>query len=222
MDTKPKFGLFVPAAEVLIETRCLPHWYQPGVATFVTFRTADSMPREKVEVWTRELRVWLAEHDIVLEPGEPLPSVTSLPKSLADRYRKQRDSRWQQHLDNCYGECVLRRRPIANIVLESLQHFDGSRYDLDSVIIMPNHVHVLCGFRAPTKCREQAASWLHYTAHEINRVLGRKGEFWQSEPFDHLVRSESQFEHIRRYIRQNGVNARLPPTDYLYWSRDSK
>ena len=221
MEITPRFGIFAPKDEVLIESRFLPHWFQPGATTFLTFRTADSMPREKMEAWSNELRLWLAEHDIALAPDEPLPDVNVLPKSLANRYREQRGFRWNRHLDNGYGSCPLRDRGIARIVLDSLRKFDGERYDLESAVIMPNHVHVLCQFRPTIPCREQAAGWLHYSAIEINLALGRQSEFWQSEPFDHLVRSEAQFEYLRRYIRQNGERAGLPSTDYLYWSRES-
>ena len=40
-----EFGLFDSGVEVGKSERLLPHWYQPGVATFITFRTADSMPK---------------------------------------------------------------------------------------------------------------------------------------------------------------------------------
>jgi len=84
---------------------------------------------------------------------------------------------------------------------------------------MPNHVHLLVQFRPGTTCREQGESWLHYTAWQINKRLGRKGAFWQSEPFDHLVRSAEQFHYLRQYIAENGVRASLPETDYLFWKR---
>ncbi|MEZ6077339.1 MAG: hypothetical protein R3C56_17215 [Pirellulaceae bacterium] len=63
---------------------------------------------------------------------------------------------------------MLRSRELAAIVLDSLRHFDGDRYDLDSAIIMPNHVHLIAQFRPPVTCREQCTSWLYYTAHQIN------------------------------------------------------
>jgi hypothetical protein len=36
------FDLFDPEADVDVSERLLPHWFQPGVVTFVTFRNADS------------------------------------------------------------------------------------------------------------------------------------------------------------------------------------
>ena len=36
-------------------------------------------------------------------------------------------------------------------------------------------------------------------AHRINKALGRKGEFWQKEYFDHIVRSAEQLEKFKSY-----------------------
>jgi putative transposase len=85
---------------------------------------------------------------------------------------------------------------------------------------MPNHVHVLAQFRPPTMMRKQLESWLHFSATQINRRLGQSGRFWQSEPFDHLVRSAEQFEYLQRYIRENPAKAKLRAGEFLYWSRD--
>ena len=243
MDDFVSFGVFDKAADVDIDRRFLPHWFQPGVATFITFRTADSMPREVVEKWRAELRAWLGRRGVVLRTDEKLPTVEQLQRRMdgereflgkesdggasghidggdvVGEYFKLRNSLWHGFLDECHGACVLRSRELAAIVLDSLRHFDGDRYDLDSAIIMPNHVHLIAQFRPPVTCREQCTSWLHYTAHQINQRIGSKGAFWQSEPFDHLIRSEEQFFYLQSYIAQNGIAANLPESQYLCWSR---
>jgi putative transposase len=218
MNDLPTFGMFNEEAETQVESRFLPHWFQPGVAVFVTFRTADSMPAQVISRWERDLRDWLADSGIVVGPNQKLPDWASLPQSLQFSYRKQRDRLWHWQLDSCHGECVLRRRELAQIVMDSLLHFNGKRYDMASAIIMPNHVHLIAQFRLPTTCRKQCKSWLHWTAREINRKLERCGEFWQSEPFDHLIRNEEQFNYLRRYIAENGIHANLPATDWLHWT----
>jgi len=215
--TLTEFGLFDKNEEVNQSERQLPHWFQSGVAVFITFRTADSLPREVIRLWQRELREWLLQNDVPLLADEDLPRFDDLPENLSREYRKHHNRRYHWHLDSCHGECALRERKLAEIVMDSLQHFDGQRYDIDSAIVMPNHVHLIAQFHLPTTCREQCKSWLHYTAWKINKHLKRHGEFWQSEPFDHLIRSVQQFIYLRRYIEENGMRANLPPTDYLYW-----
>jgi hypothetical protein len=61
-----------------------------------------------------------------------------------------------------------------------------------------------------------ATTWLRFTARRINKALGRSGHFWQTEPFDHLVRGAEQFEYLRRYIRDNPARAGLKPGEFLY------
>jgi len=212
-----KFGSFDPDAEFDIEYRNLPHWFQPGAATFVTMRTADSMPRDVIARWRTELVQWLEKHGFNWNPNHPLPEVESLPEKLQGNYRRQRDRLWNWHLDRCHGACILRRPELAGIVLKSLKHFNGDRYDLASAIVMPNHVHLIGQFYNPTTCRKQCTSWMQYTATRINRCIGGSGEFWQSEPFDHVIRSEEQFFYLRRYIAENGTSANLPETDWFYW-----
>ena len=214
MTNLPDFGLFDNEAETDTEERYLPHWFQPGVAVFITFRTADSLPRSVLLQWNAELRDWLNRAGIPIGTEEPLPNIESLPFSLQKTFQKYRDQLWHWQLDSCHGECLLRRRELAEIVMKSLLHFNGTRYELASAIVMPNHVHLIAQFNVPVTCRKQCTSWLHFSAHEINHVLNRTGEFWQSEPFDHLVRSEKQFFYLLRYIAENGKKAQLPDSDY--------
>lgn len=49
----------------------------------------------------------------------------------------------------------------------------------------------------------------NWTAHECNRVLGRKGQFWQHESYDHVVRSQVEWERIVDYVMNNPVKAGL-------------
>jgi type I restriction enzyme R subunit len=94
--------------------------------------------------------------------------------------------------------------------------FDRQRYRLGDFIVMPNHVHLLAAFAAAEAMTAQCDSWLHYTVFQINKVMGKKGKFWQQEPFDHLVRSLEQYDYLRRYIADNPGKAGLKPGEYLF------
>ena len=39
-----------------------------------------------------------------------------------------------------------------------------------------------------------------FTAHEINKALGRKGDLWQAEYYDVLIDSNERMEQVRHYI----------------------
>jgi type I restriction enzyme R subunit len=98
-------------------------------------------------------------------------------------------------------------------------HFDGDRYELTDFVIMPNHVHLLVVFPAEDMMLRQCESWKHFTATKINQALGRKGQFWQQDGFDHLVRSAEQFNYLRRYLAENPQKARLRPGEYRHLSK---
>jgi len=42
------------------------------------------------------------------------------------------------------------------------------------------------------------------------RELNYTSQLWQHESYDHIVRSESALDAIRRYIRENPKGARAP------------
>lgn len=47
------------------------------------------------------------------------------------------------------------------------------------------------------------------SAREANKILDRKGSFWQSESYDHIVRDEDELERIIKYIIYYPVKAGL-------------
>jgi REP element-mobilizing transposase RayT len=169
--------------------RRLPHFDVVGEPLFVTFRLYDSLPNN---------RVFLPES---LTTGKAFVEM--------DRLLDRADS----------GPKYLAIPEIAALVVEAIR--DGERrfgrYQLDSFVVMPNHVHLLLTPSVPS------AKWLPtlkgFTAHEANLILSRTGNpFWQSESYDHLVRPD-EYDRIRRYIENNPVKAGLvaSPEDFL-WS----
>jgi REP element-mobilizing transposase RayT len=210
------FALFDPRDDVRIRRGTnLPHWYQPGVTYFVTFRTEDSIPRDVAELWHRRRRDWLARHGV--RAGDWQLGLAALPRELQRQYHDTFSREYLEHLDRGYGECLLRQPELAAIVGESLRSFDGDRYELGDFVVMPNHVHVLVCLQGETEIEKLCSSWKRYMARYINQRLGRKGRFWQEESFDHLVRSVAQFEAIRCYIADNPRKAHLREGQYLYY-----
>ena len=208
------FELFDPEGEVRKTRGALPHWFQPGVTYFVTFRTEDSIPSDLVKLWHRERDDWLRRHRI--DPTDrKWQSVLHGRIELEQEYHRTFTRRFMNYLDRGRGDCVLRRAEIAQIVADSLRYGDDCKYHLGDFVVMPNHVHLLVCLLGETDLTELCTSWKHYTSHEINRILKRRGRFWQEDSFDHLVRSPESFDHLRRYIAQNPTRAKLSPGDYL-------
>ena len=48
-----------------------------------------------------------------------------------------------------------------------------------------------------------------YTARQCNDILGREGQFWQHESYDHVIRNQAEWERIIKYVLDNPVKAGL-------------
>jgi putative transposase len=216
------FELFDPKADVRITVGNLPHWYQPGVTYFITFRTDDSIPCEAGDHWHQRRKDWLQRHRIDPEAGNSRIQLRALSESQQHEFDATFSKEYMEYLDRGHGECVLRRPELAAAVAASFRHFDGQRYHLGDFVVMPNHAHLLVCLLGATELEAQCFSWKKFTATEINRVLGRKGRFWQEESFDHMIRTPEQFDYLRRYIADNPKAARLSVGEYLYWRRDEQ
>ncbi len=114
------------------------------------------------------------------------------------------DQRINEWLDAGHGSCILARAPVAQIVESALRHFDGERYLLGEFVVMPNHVHALVAELQGWALSGILHSWKLYTAHRINDKIGRKGQLWQDESFDHIVRDDRAWMKFSRYIAANG------------------
>ncbi|MFT3883117.1 MAG: hypothetical protein QM703_26135 [Gemmatales bacterium] len=211
------FQFFEPSDALTIIEHRLPHWSQAGTICFITWRTYDSLPASVLQSWHDERRRWLLQQGVQLDTYPEC--LQQLSPHMRKEYHTLFSGRWHQHLDDGHGSCELQRPEVAKIVADSLLHFDGSRYLLTDFVVMPNHVHVLASFVDEASLLNQCESWKHFTATQINRFLGRKGRFWQQDGFDHLVRSEEQFQFLRKYLYDNPVRAKLRQNQFVHYSK---
>lgn len=198
---------FDPYAETKITDKRLPHWRQDGKLYFVTWRQADSIPREKRDQLKRERDAWFKRHG-----GKQLKEL-----SLGTRmeYYRLFDARVQQWLDAGYGSCVLKQPGPKRIMIDALHHFNKARYKLGSFAIAGNHVHVLVAPMPGIDLSAITHSWKSFTASAINKQLSRSGQLWQYESYDHLVRDPEELERIEVYtlahVREGGHVEQLAP-----------
>jgi putative transposase len=198
------FELFDPKSDLRIERGAnLPHWFQPGVSYFVTFRTEDSIPADISRRWHARRAAWLLNHGISMNETNWKDQLDQLTEHERREFHETFSRQYLESLDKGLGECVLRRSDLSEIVAASLLHFDNDRYHMGDFVVMPNHVHLMVCLLGETEIEAICTSWKRYSAKEINHALGRKGRFWQEESFDHLIRSVDQFEAIQQYIVSN-------------------
>jgi hypothetical protein len=177
------------------------------------------LPKALLDQWFADRHNWLFAHGIDALSSDWNAQLDRLDKQLVGQFRELFWNRWHDELDECHGECLLRNPSLAGIVGNSLLHFDSQRYCLLDFVVMPNHVHLLATFPDEATMLKQCESWKHFTAARINRNLNRKGRFWQQDGFDHLVRTENQFNYLRQYIASNPARAHLSPGQYLQYSK---
>ena len=215
-------------ADIDLSERNLPHWFQVGAAIFVTFRTIDSLPDEVLVRMAMELRDWLSRRGLPPEIADSMVKAKSrhhdqllgqLDTNQRREFKTLSDQLFHRSLDACHGACLFKVPSIAQVVADAILKFDGERYDLDCLVIMPNHAHAIVQFRIGFDFDTIGQSWMRYTARFINKQIGRTGVLWQAEPFDHIIRSPEQFIYLHRYIADNPMKSNLQSGEYISWTR---
>jgi REP element-mobilizing transposase RayT len=169
----------------------------------VTFRLADSLPATKLAEWRAERECWAQQH----------PNPTDHEMSEQQKVYQTKVEHW---LDQGSGACLLACDEVARIVKERLLHFDGTQYALFSFVIMPNHVHACVRPSVGTGLDPVLQGWKSVSASMVNRHLARKGQLWQDESFDRIVRDTAHLRRVIRYIEANPARAGVEKT--LGWT----
>ena len=178
----------------------LPHWTREGATYAVTFRLDDSLPKAVVEAWKFE------RQDIIQTATQQGRGLTGHEGKRLDKLFSEKVGKY---LDEGQGKCRLREDRIAGVVAGALEFFDGTRYRLLAWCVMPNHVHAVLQPMPGHDLPEILHSWKSYTAKEINQMLGVKGQLWEAEYYDHLIRDERDFEAQIEYVLANPMKAGL-------------
>jgi REP element-mobilizing transposase RayT len=172
----------------------LPHLTRDDGIYFVTFRLADSLPVHVLAQWREERAALEKRNEAMRQP---------LSKEDQERLAYLFSERVEAHLDAGHGASWIRDPRVAKLVQDALLFFDGVRYTLLCWCVMPNHVHVVVHPHPGFNLSGINHSWKSFTAKEANRVLGHKGDFWQTESYDHLIRNE---ENLRRRVEYTCYN----------------
>jgi REP element-mobilizing transposase RayT len=178
----------------------LPHFEVQELTYFLTFRLADTLPKNVLRAFEIEKEQLNQE---AIKRGEKL-----LPEE-EKRLNYLKSKRIQEYLDKGIGQCWLRQEEIAEIVANSIKFFEKTRYVSHAWCIMPNHVHWLITPKESESLAKIVHSIKSYSAKEANKKLSRTGTFWNREYYDHCVRSSDEFGRLVMYTLNNPVKAGL-------------
>ena len=159
----------------------LPHFDIPNVTQLVTFMLHDSFPASRRQ-----------EFETLLKSEEH-----------SERYRQL-----EHWLERGHGDCWLRKPAVASRIEETLFSNNGMEYQLQSWVVMPNHVHLVVDvWNLPLA--KMIQTWKGASARAANELLGRTGRFWQANYFDILIRDDDHLKKAISYIEANPTKAGL-------------
>jgi REP element-mobilizing transposase RayT len=157
----------------------------------------DSLPLKLIE----ELR-----NSLEMDPSE----LSIKEKKLFKKYDELLDS-------GKYGENYLLNKKVASVIKEAIEKYENKLYQVICYCIMPNHVHIVFTILDNGKTLSDIMKLIKgASAISINTLLDRKGNLWQAESFDRLVREEKELYNIIKYVLLNPVNANLV-SDWKEW-----
>ena len=174
--------------------RNLPHIYIPKHTYFITFRVKGSLPISKL----KELFLWMEEQ-------KP-------PMNRVEKYKMDSIffSKYDELLNDNKKINYLKNPKLASVVAGLIHSYDKKEYNLIAYSIMPNHVHLVISLLENSKSLDKIMQNIkRISAFKINRILGKRGTFWQSESYDHIVRDEEELQKIIQYTLLNPVKAGL-------------
>jgi putative transposase len=209
LQPPPGFQGLSEDKQLEVYVRHLPHWRQEGATYFITFRLGDSLPSAKLDQLAVLRREWEQLH--------PRPWV----REALERLARQQVEYIEKWLDQGMGSCVLKDPPFAAYLTEAMHHFDGERYELGAYVVMPNHTHAIL---RPLTCIEHplekiVGSWKQFSSKRINARTEAKGDLWQEESYDRIVRDEEHLYRCLQYIGHNPLKTRLAVNEFRLWIR---
>jgi REP element-mobilizing transposase RayT len=167
--------------------RRLPHIQPENAVYFITIRLAGTLPKSLIEILNNQLES----------------------ENFTEKAKQAYFDQIEEFLDyEKDGPTWLKQKDIAQIVIDSLHFYDNKEYKLISYCIMSNHVHFIA-YKIKKPLFQVIKNLKTYTATQANKILCRKGRFWQREYFDRMVRDRNDLDQKISYVINNPVKIGL-------------
>ena len=103
-----------------------------------------------------------------------------------------------------------------DLLMAEIRSLDRDTIDLDAAVVMPDHAHAIFRVIGTLTLTHILKGIKGRSAHRINEITDRQGRVWAQESFDHIVRSEAEWEEKMEYVRQNPVKNGLVSSPAQY------
>lgn len=213
----------------------LPHFQQPGQAYFLTWTLHEAIPPKALVSYTRKLEMLKSQmgdansdsRTIRRRESEFASPVheTEIDKLMLEYYslRKKYIKAYDDLLDSVRNPAInLAKSENTEIIIESLQFWEGKRLKNLAFCIMPNHIHWVVELLEKDN-KEQLVylqdilqSVKRFSSSQINKLENRGGALWQRESFDTTIRDEKHLYYAISYTLNNPVKAGLV-SDWRDW-----
>ena len=126
----------------------------------------------------------------------------------------ERQMKIDEYCDQSNKGCYLNGE-VLNLIMTYLKTLEPEFYQLCAVSVMPNHVHLLIQQKQELGITMQKIKGS--LAFQINKLLSRKGHFWEKTYFDKVIRDERHFNIVYEYIKNNASKAKLLDKDLRFY-----
>ena len=114
------------------------------------------------------------------------------------------------------GNNRLCRDGVAEALIDSAEEYELlGRWHVWLMVVMPDHIHIIAAFSPDRGIRRIVSAWKGYQAKQL-------GIEWQTDFFEHRLRTDEEFTEKAYYIRMNPVRKKLAaePEAWPYvWQR---
>jgi putative transposase len=194
--------------------RNLPHVQPRGRIFIVNFRLTGSLPQFVLEQLQADAEQLERTLQTISDPSERF--------HLKDQEQRRLFGKWDDALHKSQaGPFWLKDDRIAQIVADCMRYHDGDWFALLAYCIMPNHTHIVLKPFETSDATDYSLTKITHnikrnSAKQANAALGRTGQFWQHESYDHFIRDDAELGRVLQYVVNNPVKAGLV-SDWRAW-----
>ena len=105
------------------------------------------------------------------------------------------------------------------IILDHMREGDPKYYSLYAAVVMPDHAHMIARPAPGVELSRIIKGTKGASARKVNEFRGSRGNVWQDECWDRILRDQTEFDEKLEYCMNNSVKKGLvtDPWDYPWW-----